>query len=277
MVITTIKNKEVNKIRIGIIGSNGFIGRYVKSILQKDSSKIIILWDRNYHGDFLTSESRESFLNLHKFDLIYQLAWVNIEDDKYRSNPSNLLFAHATVDFISSCLERGIRMVVMGTHQNPEDDSLDLYLTSKKILKSFVEQIQSDLVHYMSPTFVFSIKDRRPHLFRSFIDSVGKGYLGTQLNLNTPDMEIDLIHVRDVAECLVEISSESIKAGSYIIASGLTTRVDVALAYLRVYLKLTNTAILPTCLLTSFNTSEKHLLFNRFTQLFYKQDDSVVL
>lgn len=257
--------------KIGIIGSSGFIGRYLFNEFLSQSTNDITTWKRATCGDFLSKESQNTFLQSTTFDLIYLLAWTSVEDISYRANPANFKYAQATVDFISNCLDNSVNVVVLGTSPDSNVGLNDEYSIAKSFLHSFVSSLNSDRVSLVKPTFVFSVEEKRPHLFRSVINWIQAGKNIDNFPLRTPHQFIDLIHVKDVAECLYHFSKVASRPRDLVLASGISVTVKDVARLLNAYL----TKQILT--LDSMQNSEFFLnslsnfpLFNKHTKLFFQ-------
>jgi nucleoside-diphosphate-sugar epimerase len=259
---------------IGIIGANGFIGSYLHQRIKNQTLHTVTCWDRSLHGDFLSKKSRERFVNLNSFDIIFQLAWSSIDNVNYRYHPENLLFSEATIDFVELCILRRTKVVVLGTDAENEDFARDEYLTAKMSLFESVSAIKSPLIYFVRPTYVFSIEHRRPHLFRLYIDWVENNGQGKGFPLRSPTQVIDLIHVKDVADSLFYIATEIREGAFYTVASGISVSVQQALNFLKFNL---NKSISHTSFSVPLKTKLKpgmnYLLFNNHSLPFFRQSD----
>ena len=262
--------------RIAIIGASGFIGRHLYELFASHPDTTIVVWNRHFHGDFLSRENREKFLDLNHLDLIYQLAWTSIEDDNYRQNLENTFFAEATIDFVESCLRRNLRIVVIGTQVNEEVSSSDRYHSAKAYLWDCISQFPPNLIFYIRPTYVFSLQELRPHLFKSFLGWINEGKKPEDFLLRSPRKLIDLIHVKDVAECLFRIYTHPSLGINVTVASGLSLSVENIIEFL-------NKRIVESDVLsplseyerTKFSSSENFVLLNRNTLSFFGLSDNI--
>jgi nucleoside-diphosphate-sugar epimerase len=210
---------------VGVIGGSGFIGRHLCNLISNHSEDTLVIWSRESHGDFLSRENRETFLDSYELNLLYQLSWTTIEDDNYRRSPQNALFAEATLDLVRSCIQRGLQIIVVGTASQRIISEKDEYLKSKEVLRSAILELNEVGVTLVRPTFVFSIEDRRPHLFRTFMKWIEEGNSAADFPINFPKTEIDFVHVEDVAESLYHVPKELAHHSEVIIASGLSLSV----------------------------------------------------
>lgn len=218
--------------KIGIIGATGFIGSHLCDVYSNHRENQISSWNRVMHGSFLSMKDRIRFIESTNFDLIYQLAWTPIENPSYRQDVHNDDFKLATLDLVMRCLSKGIRVIVMGTHLSETNVSTDRYFAAKSSLGKHLAEINSPLVTLVRPTFVFSIDHHRPHLFRSFIEMIQRGDKAQDFVLTSPQQEIDLIHVKDVAEVLFEVGQGSTVSHDFIVCSGFTISVEHAITRL---------------------------------------------
>lgn len=207
---------------VGVIGGSGFIGRHLCNLISNHIEDTLVVWSRKSHGDFLSKKNREAFLDSNELNVLYQLSWTTIEDGDYRQSPKNALFAEATVDLVRSCIQRGLQIIVIGTASPRIISEKDEYLKSKEMLRNAILEMDKVGVTLVRPTFVFSIEERRPHLFRTFIKWVEDGNNATEFPINFPKTEIDLVHVKDVAESLYHVANQSVHYSEVIIASGLS-------------------------------------------------------
>jgi len=210
---------------VGIIGGSGFIGRHLCNLISNHLEDTLVVWSHKSHGDFLSKENRETFLDSNELNLLYQLSWTSIEDDDYRHSPQNALFAEATVDLVRSCIQRGLQTIVIGTASQKMINEKDEYLKSKEMLRNAILELDNVGVTLVRPTFVFSIEERRPYLFRTFMKWVEQGNNAEDFPLNFPKTEIDLVHVKDVAESLYHVANQLAHHSEVIIASGLSLSV----------------------------------------------------
>ncbi len=262
--------------RIGIIGASGFIGRHLCELFSNHSENTIIVWNRHSHGDFLSKENREKFLDSNHLDLIYQLAWTSIENVNYRQNPQNIFFAEATIDLVESCLRRSSRIIIIGTQFNDEIPSIDKYQSAKAFLWDSISQFPPDLIFYIRPTYIFSLPELRPHLFRSFLGWVYEGKKPENFLLRSPRKQIDLIHVKDVAESLFRISTHLSLGTNVTIASGLSLSVENIIRFLETRIVESDEMLpLSEYTRTKFLPSENVLLFNRNTLSFFGLSDTI--
>lgn len=261
--------------KIGLIGSSGFIGRNLRLLLNNNPKVTIIDWNRDKHGNFLILNDRNSFLNQYTFDMIYQLSWTNINDSNYRLNMNNKLFADATLDFVYRCIEREIRIVAIGTHQDSELSESDIYLSSKEFLLKSILDMNSNLVSLIRPTFVFSIEDRRPHLFRSFIRWLETGNDINTFSIKSPEKMLDLIHVCDVANALAEFSRSFNFGNFYTLASGYSISVENAIKFLNDFINHSETYVLQSKITYSEFASEQNVIIsNEYTKRFFNIEEN---
>lgn len=211
--------------KVGVIGGSGFIGRHLCNLISNHLEDTLVVWNRKSHGDFLSKENREAFLDLNDLDLVYQLSWASIEDANYRQNSQNALFMEATMDMAKSCIQRGLHIIVIGTASSTMTNEKDEYLKSKEILRNSILELDNVGITLVRPTFIFSIEERRPHLFRAFMQWLEQGNNVGDFPIISPNTEIDFVHVRDVAESLYHVANLLDNHSEIIIASGLSISV----------------------------------------------------
>lgn len=255
---------------VGVIGGSGFIGRHLCNLISNHLEDTLVVWNRKSHGDFLSKENRETFLDSNELNLLYQLSWTTIEDENYRQNPQNALFAEATVDLVKSCIKRDLQIIVIGTASPKIVSEKDEYLKSKEMLRNAILELDKVGVTLVRPTFVFSIEERRPHLFRTFMKWVEEGNNAADFPINFPKTEIDLVHVKDVAESLYQVANQLAHHSEVIIASGLSLSVYDAVKTLNQKLSgsVTSTISVPFSS-TSFDSKVATLILNQNTLQFF--------
>lgn len=255
---------------VGVIGGSGFIGRHLCNLISNHLEDTLVVWSRKSHGDFLSKENRETFLDSNELNLLYQLSWTTIEDENYRQSPQNALFAEATVDLVRSCIQRGLQIIVIGTASPKIVGEKDEYLKSKEMLRNAILELDKVGVTLVRPTFVFSIEERRPHLFRTFMKWVEEGNNAADFPINFPKTEIDLVHVEDVAESLYHVANQLAHHSEVIIASGLSLSVYDAVKTLNQKLSgsVTSTISVPFSL-TSFDPKVATSTLNQNTLQFF--------
>lgn len=256
--------------KVGIIGSSGFIGRNLCDLFVKNSRGEIVVWNRKVHGNFLSKKDREIFLDSNELNLVYQLAWASIEDEKYRQNPQNVFFTEATIEFVNSCIQRELRTIVIGTASKTMADLNDEYLRSKEVLRNGILEINNSWVTLARPTFVFSIEERRPHIFRTFMKWLEHGHKLEDFPMNYPKREIDFVHVRDVAESLYRFADDSLCHSEVVIGSGLSISIKDAIRLLHQHFVGSSASTFPIPFSpTMFDPNTVTLTFNANTLRFY--------
>lgn len=216
---------------VGIVGATGFIGSYLATKLSTSEIKPT-LWQRKLHGDYLIKSNRDRFLTSHKFDLIYQAAWVNVSDINYKENVQNFPFVEASLDFARECVNLGVRIALLGSTFADDFSRSDPYSQSKRQLQAKISEMNSSLVLLIKPTYVFSLEEKRPQIFREFIDWIQNGNRIEEFPIKSNNALLDFIHVRDVVSALDEIRLHETIKGEVIVSSGILLSVKEVLTRL---------------------------------------------
>lgn len=248
---------------IGIVGSQGFIGRNLCDVLQRQNSHKVYKWMRPKDGDFLIEEHRERFLGL-KFDLVFQLAWTNVNDPKYRTQSDNRLYALASINFAHACQLRGTKLVLMSSSITNHEYISDNYTKSKRFLEDIIRESSFDNVSLVKPTIVFSIEERRPHLLRQFISWIESGKTRDTFEIKTPSELIEVIEVRDLAISLTSFINSDFIPGIYKITSGFRVTVEQFIQQLSDYLNGLTSHLLPeSTFVKSTSLNSEQVVYSR--------------
>jgi len=218
--------------RIGVIGANGFIGRNLCQVLLENESNSVYRWTRPLNGNFLMEQDRERYLRMN-FDLVFQLAWTNVEDLTYRNHRLNESYAIASSQFALSCHVKGIKSVLLGSTITDDSLASDNYVESKRLLDRRIRELSSPFVSLVKPPVVFSIRDRRPHLIRQFVSWIEEGNSADSFVPLTPSAVIEVIEVRDLARALLQIGKSKMRSGVFTVTSGLHVTVSEFVKQLR--------------------------------------------
>ena len=202
--------------RIGVIGHKGFLGRnFIQNLYLEDKTRLL-LWDRIHHGNFLNKEDRLRFLQEKNLGITYQFAWESTESQFYKSNSGHITFAKASISFAKECFERNIKVVLIGSL---DKNTSTKYGQSKLFLYDFLRSHKLSNTILFTPPYILSLKDRRPHILRSYFEWIDKGHEDNLFPIHFPDKKINFLHIKDIATRLTLLNKSIISNDSLFIES----------------------------------------------------------
>jgi nucleoside-diphosphate-sugar epimerase len=231
---STLENLELVEsvpLNVGIVGADGFIGRYLTAELSRKGYQVIA-WNREKHGSFLLESDRKNFLRNNDLDIVYQLAWVNVNNPNYRQESANFDYARASIELALDCHARKIKCVLLGSTYADLESNTEPYSTSKRNLQIELREISPSHIFLAKPTYVFSLEDLRPHLFKQFVNWLESSKKTQPFELINADFQIDLIHVKDVANALLFFVNNGLNYREYLLTSGFSISVKDVVEFL---------------------------------------------
>ena len=169
-------------------------------------------------GDLLLQQNREKALSRVRPQAVLHLAWFSTNGDFYQEDPSNAHWGQASSSFLVECLQRGIRFMAIGSAADVQGDPAfdSPYSTAKRHFRLAFEGLrESREVTWLRPQYVVSFEDKRPRVVRAYLQRRP----GSSFKLDSPDAELDFIHVADVASG-IRLSIENGVTGIVDIGSG---------------------------------------------------------
>jgi len=212
--------------RILVTGATGFIGKHVTALMDQQSEKDLdfTAWDRLSMGDLLQDSNRQFELEKLAPHVVLHLAWSTTANDRYDEGSAHAVWTEESLKFMNECLRRKIWFVATGSAVDAKDDKTNAtpYARAKRELRSVVEASQ-DLgnVTLLRPQYIVSIEDERPRVVREYLRSKSK----ETFELSNPSVELDFIHVSDVASG-IKVVIDNGATGTVDIGSGSLHKVS---------------------------------------------------
>lgn len=260
---------------VGIVGAKGFIGRKLACELARNNCNIFP-WRREVEGDFLSKAHRDKFVAGNSLDVIYQAAWANIENTNYRNDKRNLHFTEASLELASYCNNNNVLSVFLGSTFADFDLNLDHYSTSKRMLQNELRRSSYRKTILVKPTYVFSVEDKRPHLFKQLVDWFESKQFDVPFQIKSKDSRIDLIHVNDVATALSNLPLDSSEFKEYLVTSGFEISVESVIKFVTLKLSgIESQVALNHVTKTSYSENCKVIVSNLETLSFFGLNDMI--
>lgn len=166
-------------------------------------------------GSLLNQSDRRAVLDALRPTAVLHLAWSGTQSDNYEQAAENREWATSSISFARECLDSGAWFLAAGSAADTAGDPSfqSPYSAAKRQFRAEAQALQTvGRFTWLRPQYVVSIEDRRPRVVRAYLDRPS----GAVLELADPDVELDFIHVGDVASAIAAT-----------IENGLTGTVDL--------------------------------------------------
>jgi nucleoside-diphosphate-sugar epimerase len=186
---------------IALLGSKGFIGRYVaKSCLEAGIPFVELpRWNGNQNEfDSHIQQLRKS--NLGKRIVLVQTAWYSTNNSDYRTSPENYEWLKITKAIVEICRNYQVVFAGLGTCLEKLVMDEDVYTACKSQIRSYLDlQFPINEWVWFQLHYVYSVGHLKPAVLRKAAEAIESG---DSLTLGTPNDNHDFIEVRDAAHAI---------------------------------------------------------------------------
>ena len=213
--------------RVLLTGDTGFVGSRFKTNWEELGNAALGLRECYPDLDLLSPGSIDRALEELSPDVVVHAAWSASGTVDYRESHLQPLWPAATTELINACLEKQIRVVVLGSIAEVEPSDITPYGQARQQLWRASSDIVSEgRVTWLRIHYAFDDAAGHPELFQLLKQSVDRG--GIPVTLQSPTARHDFIHVEDVASAISTAISSSLQ-GLIEVGTGVTQSVaDVA-------------------------------------------------
>ena len=215
--------------RVLLTGDTGFIGSRFKTNWEERGNSIFGL--RKYYPgiDLLKSGSIDAVLADLRPDVVVHAAWSASGTEKYRESHIQPLWPAATTALIHKCIEKQIKIVVLGSIAEIEPRDITLYGRARqKLWQASSGLVSHNQVTWLRVHYAFDDSAGRPELLHLL--KQGLQDPSDPVPLRSPTARHDFIHVDDVASAISTAISSSL-GGLIEVGTGVTRTVaQVAVA-----------------------------------------------
>lgn len=208
--------------KVLIFGGTGFLGSQIALRLQANGETVSCVNRKNspnlkvdqYLGDISQPSSYRDFVSSWEPDVVVQCAWIT-DQESYRSDPSNRLYAQNTLDLAEHCFRSNTKhffglgsSAEYGIPKEPcnaaisKPDPQDLYSQQKVRTNIGLRELAEKYSQRLTWGRVFQPYGRQQDPARLIPLAAKKLAANEKISINNPETILDWISSRDVASAV---------------------------------------------------------------------------
>lgn len=177
-----------------ITGATGLLGRWTLRHWEHERFSPVVVAKEDI--DLRAPGSASELLEHTRPDVVIHLAWVASGTAGYRSSLDNELWLQASLSLAEACRDHHVTLYCTGSVVDDTVQPTDPYSRAKtELRRGLEERIESGLVGWLRPHYVFDPTTRRPRIVAAALEAAAQGL---PVELTLPDAQHDFVHASDV-------------------------------------------------------------------------------
>ena len=236
-----------NKIRIGITGSSGFLGRYLLDEIQKITEAEIIVYSSSLQkvkeakNFILLDLSSAAIQEVKPVDYLFHLAWIGLPNYGSEVHEEQVL---NHLEFLKKNIDQGTRKIfVSGTEAEygnkagplSEDhftSPVSEYAKAKLKLLHKINTLNVNQTTFVWGRIFHTFGDGQPThtLYGALMEAIKKGE--TEFPVKYPDLELDFVSASELAANILKLTMSPASEGVYNLGCGKPSKLgDLAISW----------------------------------------------